>query len=275
MDRDYFQPTDSVERRITVARVLMFALIAVFALNLLWEFVLFSGKTNGAALLRLFALQPLLVVTRFHLWQLFTYAFLERNVLSLVFDALTLWFFGNMIEDFVGRRKFAALWGGAVLLTGIAFTILGYLQFPGTSLIGPDGAFLAIIVAAALQWPDQSVIFFFFPIRLKWLAIILVAMNAANGVQTLGPAWPIYFSNLAGAAWGFLFWKYQGRIGEMLERWDEAAAVRAEKQAEATERGNAEEIDRILAKIAREGLPSLTSAERGALDRESRRKRNP
>ncbi|MCE9583268.1 MAG: hypothetical protein K8T20_12330, partial [Planctomycetes bacterium] len=95
MDRDYFQPTDSIERRITVARIIMFALIVVFGVNLLWQSVFFAGSPTGSLIVRLFALQPLLVVTRFHVWQLFTYAFLERNVLSLVFDALSLWFFGN------------------------------------------------------------------------------------------------------------------------------------------------------------------------------------
>jgi membrane associated rhomboid family serine protease len=269
-DRDYFQPTDFVERRLSMARILMFVLVAANGIMILWESTLFRASLLGGALAHYLRLFPLEVVHHFHFWQFLTYWLVEANVWSVVFDAITLWWLGHLVEELFGTRKFAVLWCGGILLPAIFFVALGYALFPEMGYFSPGGAMLAVIVAAALQWPDMGVIFVFVPMKLKWLAVIITVMELAQGLQTLGPS---YWATLVGAAWGFVFWRYHGRVSSVLARWDATAERRASVARTADEREDAAEVDRILDKIGKEGLGSLTSAERKILDRASRNRR--
>jgi hypothetical protein len=176
-----------------------------------------------------------------------------------------------MVEEQIGLKKFAILWTGGVLLPGIFFVGLGYLLFPDAPYFGPGGAMLAMIVAAALQWPNMQIIFIFVPMRLKWVALIYIVVNLAYGLQTLGPS---YWSTLVGAAWGFVFLRYHDRVSAALARWDEKAERRAAQRATVEMRQEAAEVDRVLEKIAKEGMPSLTSAEKKLLERASRKRRD-
>jgi membrane associated rhomboid family serine protease len=271
-DRDYMPATDSVEKRISMSRVLMFILLGWYGFETLWSSTLILSDPLAGGFFRIhFLLTPLSVVHKFALWQPFTYWLFECSPWAVVFDALTLWWFGHMIEEHLGTRKFAMLWGGGILVPAILYVALGYLLFPGMPYFGPGGAMLAMIVAAAIQWPNMSVIFIFVPMRLKWLALIYVGVNLAYGLQTLGPP---YWATLAGGAWGFVFWRYHRRVSDALARWDANSERRAEVKRSAGERQESAEVDRILEKIAREGMPSLTSAERKVLDRASRNRRD-
>ena len=270
-DRDYFRPTDFVERRFKLSRILMFALIGANAFAILWESTLTRGSIIGPILGHLFLLRPIAVVHDFFIWQFATYWLFECSIWSVVFDALTLWWFGSMLEELLGLKKFAILWTGGILLPGIFFVALGYLLFPDAPYFGPGGAMLAMTVAAALQWPNMQIIFIFVPMKLKWVALIYIAVNLAYGLQTLGPS---YWSTLVGAAWGLVFWRYHDRVSTVLARWDENAERRASQREAVQTRREAQEVDRVLEKIAKEGMPSLSSAEKKLLERASRKRRD-
>ena len=55
-----------------------------------------------------------------HVWQLFTFQFLHADFLHLLFNGLSLWFFGRWIEFALGRHRFAAVF----VLTGLAGALL-------------------------------------------------------------------------------------------------------------------------------------------------------
>src|SRR5271167_1370421 len=52
--------------------------------------------------LSVFALRPVDVVTHFYLWQLVTYMFLHGSIFHILFNMLTLWWFGADLERTLG-----------------------------------------------------------------------------------------------------------------------------------------------------------------------------
>jgi len=270
-DRDYYEPTEKFERRITFNAILIGAIIAVFSIQVVWQFLLFrTDSATATAIDRWLGLHSIDVVEKFRVWQLGTHLFLHHDIFAVFFDALALYFFGSMIEEMVGRKKYAILFFGGGLISAVVFTAIGYLWLRGAQYAGPMGAIMAVLVMAACSRPNDTVIFFIFPMRLKYVVLLYVVADIYYTLTTLGPG---SLAHLAGAGWGLAFWKYQGRVGQALERLDEAFESRAREKKEATEREFEEDVDRVLDKIAREGMGSLSPRERKLLDEASRRKR--
>jgi membrane associated rhomboid family serine protease len=271
-DRDYFAPTDALERRTTLTWVLIATLVSAFAIETLWAHIFFRLSPLKNALGELLFLTPADVVGRLRVWQLLTHLLFHGNdVLGLALDGITLYFFGRMVEELIGAKKLAVLWLGGGLVTAAVFVALGYLMFPGSRLAGPAGAMIALVVAAGLQWPNLQVIFFIFPMKLKWVVLLYIGFYLYSAIVTLQSA---AVGVLAGAVWGLAFWKLHHRVSAALERWDAEAERKAARREVVERREEAEELDRILAKIAREGMSALSSSEKRALDRASRKKRS-
>jgi membrane associated rhomboid family serine protease len=84
-------------------------------------------------------------------WQLATYAFLHDvgSLGHVLFNMLTLYFFGTMLEGIVGTRRFAFAYAGAGLagaLLYLACVAAGALPLPA---LGASGAVLGVMVACA------------------------------------------------------------------------------------------------------------------------------
>jgi membrane associated rhomboid family serine protease len=80
----------------------------------------------GETLLTTFALWPLgrfeiaelHTAVGFHVWQLFTYAFLHGNLLHLALNMFALYMFGRDVERELSARQYLFLYAGAVLSAG-------------------------------------------------------------------------------------------------------------------------------------------------------------
>ena len=97
-------------------------------------------------------LVPELVVTGF-VWQLVTYALVERSPIGVIFGAIILWNLGGVLEMSWGRKRFLWFSLGIVVLAGIA-TVLLSLVVPGlVAQAYPGGMVLtgALWVAYGLQ----------------------------------------------------------------------------------------------------------------------------
>ncbi|NUN47850.1 MAG: rhomboid family intramembrane serine protease [Candidatus Brocadiae bacterium] len=272
-DRDYFRDSEPPRRRLGLAIWIIIVCVGIHAFQLLWQYVIFRSSPHAHDLDRYFALHPLDVVHRFRIWQVLTCVFLSHDTLQLLFDMLPIFFFGRMIEETFGKRQLATVCVAGSVLSSLAFVVIAWISgFPGTAWAGATGAVMAILVVSALQWPNTSVIFFFIPMPLKYLCLLLVAVYAAHGVRTLGVG---AAAPLAGAAFGLAYWKLKDRVSATLVRWDEQHARRERRKDEEKRINQEGRIDGILEKIAREGIQSLTAEERRLLDEASRRKRSP
>jgi membrane associated rhomboid family serine protease len=178
---------------------LIIANSAVFLL--MWLF-----KPLEAVLMTWFALTPAVVVTRFFVWQLGTYLFLHGGFLHILFNMLALWFFGKDLEDIWGTRRFLQFYFFCGVGAGL-FVVLGNYLFgnPAIPTIGASGAIYGILLVAAVLWPDRIIIFYIFPIKLKYFVMILGAIaffsvrDLNSGVSDI--------AHLSGMLFGFVFLK--------------------------------------------------------------------
>ena len=146
-------------------------------------------------------------------WRFITFQFLHEGIGHLFFNMLSLYFFGPMIEGYLGSRRYLAFY----LLCGIAgaamyllLWVLGFLPYgPNTSLIGASAGIFGVLIAAARIAPDTTVMLMFppIPMKLKVLAWILIGI-AAYQILNAGPNAGGEAAHLGGAALGaFLIWR--------------------------------------------------------------------
>jgi len=81
-----------------------------------------------APLFGVLALLPSAVLHGF-VWQLLSYAFLERSPMGVIFGAIILWSIGGMLEYTWGRRRFLRFSLTITVLSGVA-TVLLWLLLP-------------------------------------------------------------------------------------------------------------------------------------------------
>jgi membrane associated rhomboid family serine protease len=244
----------------------------------------------GNALMYLFGLIPELTLFRLHIWQPFTYMFLHGSLGHIFLNMFALWMFGTELEYNWGSRDFFVYYvtcgiGGALLV--IVTSYLGVTS-PGSVTIGASGAVFGLLVAYGLMWPDRMIfIFGILPMKALHFVIIFGAMDLLRGLRGGGRI--AYFAHIGGGVTGFLYLKYGWRLMVQFEAMRKRAgrgkftvvqggkpdgqARPGSRDDEVSHPDRDEEVDRILDKIARDGMDSLTARERTILDRASNRKR--
>ena len=198
------------------------------------------------------------------LWQFFTYMFLHSTIdpWHLIFNMLGLWMFGSEVERVLGSRRFLTLYFTAGIFAGIC----GCIFTPWSPMVGASGAIFAIEVAFAMYFPDTTVIFYFFPMKAKYLVMIFAGITIFNCIvpRTGNIA---HFAHLGGLIYGFLFVRYSYRVVEYLNKW---YLYQQEKELQKEQELRAK-VDEILDKVNREGLQNLTRRERSFLKSASKK----
>ncbi len=118
-----------------------------------------------------------------------------------------LWMFGVELERTWGTREFVKFY----FLTGIAAGISTALFNWGSIVptIGASGAIYGILAAYALFFPDRYVyLYFLFPIKMKYLALILGGLEFLSAYSQDGIA---HVAHLGGMVVGFFYLRYKYR----------------------------------------------------------------
>lgn len=149
-----------------------------------------------------------LSVQALQVWRFITFQFLHANISHILFNMLALYFFGPMIEAYLGRRRFVAFY----LLSGIggpiAYGFFWYFRFLNvdstTPLVGASAGVFGVLVAAARIAPNTTVLIYgSFPAKLKTVAWVMIAIAVftvfSHGQNAGGEA-----AHLGGAAVGYL-----------------------------------------------------------------------
>ena len=213
---------------------------------------------------KLFWLYPPDALGRVWLWQFFTYMFLHSttDAWHLIFNMLVLWMFGSEVERVLGRRRFLTLYFTAGIFAGVC----GCIFTPGSPMIGASGAIFAIEIAFALYFPNSTVIFYFFPIKAKYLAMIFTGITIFNCIIS-NSGNVAHFAHLGGIIYGFLFVRYSYRVFEYLRK----RQIQHHEREIVKEKMLREKVDEILDKVNREGLQNLSWRERNFLKNASRK----
>ena len=292
-DRDYNreeQPTGGFGRMLSSKSVVTWLIIinvVVFLLD-----AILTGSQRASAL------SPSLLgnfnveqgVYGFQLWRWITYQFLHGGLLHIFFNMLALFYFGPMIENYLGSRRFVAFYllsglSGAVLFSLIVIFMPGLIfpaGAPGTivPLVGASGSVFGVLIAAACIAPRQRIMLLFppIPMELRTFAYVFIGLAAlallAGSHNAGGEA-----CHLGGAAVGYLFIKrprllsWADGFAGGFRRWKDRRRQRKLEREEEKHVAQEAEVDRILAKVKEHGLHSLTDREKKTLQRATEDKR--
>jgi len=243
----------------------------------------FAGASGlGGWLMDMLIFTPAAVVQDFQIWRLVTYAFVNPPSFMTAVQIVLLAMFGQEVEKFLGRVSFAWLYGLLIVAAPLLAMFFGF--FGGSaSLAGSDTPNFAVFIAFVLIYPNATM---FFGILAKWLGIALFGLYSL--ILLSNQAWvqlAIFWGECAVAAlWlaregvssvaafaipsPMAWWRsrHSKRHLRVVPREPGSAkTVAVSKKAEPS--SAYESIDPILDKIARQGIGSLTKAEREKLER--------
>ncbi len=223
-------------------------------------------------------------------WRLLSYAFLHDpfSIFHILFNMLFLWWFGHQLESIYGSREFLAFYLLSGLLGGIAFTMRSVFQ-PDANCLGASGAVTAVMLLYACHFPHRRIyLFFLLPIPI-WLfvgfQIFRDILGFAHSVRVGGQGGVAFSVHLAGALFGFLYFRFGWRLMPILAnfRFDLAKKRRpklrvyheeSREPVGVSSRSSVDEqfeakVDAVLEKIQRFGKDSLTEGERELLQQAS------
>jgi membrane associated rhomboid family serine protease len=229
--------------------------------------------------LRLPAYLPKLLV-RF--WTPVTYMFMHADIWHILFNMLWLYWFGQIFEDYLGKKRTLGLYlmGG---LTGSFLFVFSYNVFPffthdhaavSSTLVGASASVMAIIVATATLLPDYTIpLILIGPVKLKWLAIFFVILDLL-GITGLNAGGEL--SHLGGALIGFVYIKqlqsghdWIDSIQKIFKPKSKLKVVSTNPSKKSGDLPRQEEIDLILDKISKTGYDNLSKQEKEILFRAS------
>ncbi|GAB3246691.1 rhomboid family intramembrane serine protease [Larkinella harenae] len=236
-------------------------------------------------------------------WTMITYFFTHEDVFHILFNMLFLYWFGRLIDEYLGNRRLVALYMLGGLAGGLAYmaiyNLLPYFheRVGDSRMLGASAAAFSVAVGASTLLPNYTFhLLFFGPVRIKYIAFFYIVLSLA---RSIGPNAGGDLSHLGGALVGFLFIKLLQNgtdLGQpiywVMDGWQSlfrkkppvkvsyrqrssasmsAGAYAAPSSPSAVAMPDQDEIDAILDKISRSGYESLTREEKQKLFRASQR----
>ena len=199
---------------------LLIANVGMFLL--LW----LARGTAIAQWLYLLALTPERVA-HLYVWQLGTYTFLHVDLWEILWNMLTLWMFGSDLEQSWGMRRFLRFYFMCGAGAGLMVVALNYVfGSPMTPVIGAYAPIYGILLVSAVLWPERTVLFIIFPMKMKYFTILVGAialyLSISGGSATA-------LGLLTGMAFGYAFLKTPRMAG--MRAWNPAGAARESYKA--------------------------------------------
>lgn len=276
-----FSRRDNGLNQLILINVIVFCVFQVLKLG-------FKLSLNGPVydlVLRQFTLPADLYVLAYRPWTIFTYFFLHEDFFHILFNMLFLYYFGNLISEYLGNRRLVNVYILGGLAGGIAY-LAAYNLIPYfrpelniVVLLGASGAVYAAVVAAATLLPDYTFnLLLIGPVRIVYIAIFYVAIsffeiagrNSGGNLAHLGGALMgyIFIRQLkAGNDWGKPIDLILNTFTGMFKPKSKVRVTyKQDKKAVVSSKiPNQDEIDNILDKISRSGYDSLSKDEKQKL----------
>jgi hypothetical protein len=178
---------------------------------------------------------------------------------------LGLFFFGSRVEDRLGSKRFITLY----FIAGLTAALLGFIFARESAVIGASGAIYGVMLAYAYFWPrDRIMIYGIIPVEAR----ILVIVYAAISIFYLrgGGGGTAHYAHLGGLIGAFIYLRWldanQGakKFRAVVEpKIPETRLLNWKKvDPKTVHEVNRDELNRILDKVSRSSLDSLTPDER-------------
>jgi membrane associated rhomboid family serine protease len=210
-------PFHGVVKHLIIINVLMF--IGTYAILGTEVFDYEQGDYLTIGRMQLAAFLP--GSAHFQPYQIVTHMFMHGDVMHLAFNMLAIYWFGSMVEMVWGPKRFLFFYffcgvGAYILQTAVQWWEISKVGVDPTlwngCSLGASGAVFGILVAFAMNFPNQEIRMLFPPIamRAKYFVPIIAGLELVYGVggfQT-GIA---HYAHLGGAIFGFLLiWAWSG-----------------------------------------------------------------
>ncbi|MBC5775436.1 rhomboid family intramembrane serine protease [Pontibacter sp. KCTC 32443] len=286
--KDTFRQPNNTLKQLILINVIVFVVLIV--LRLLLTFTAGPGAYNLIMSFIELHSSPMVFITR--PWTIITYFFTHQGFLHIIFNMLNLYWFGQLIREYLGDKKLLSLYvlGGIAggLLYLLTYNFIPYFEDRAANsvMIGASASVLAIVVAAATLLPNYTFnLLLIGPVRIKYIALFLVllSMSGAVGDNAGGN-----IAHLGGALIGWLFIKQLQRGNDMgrplhaifnffgglfsrkpkLKVTHRTSAYSTRTNGSATTtvgKPSQKEIDLILDKISSSGYESLSKEEKQKL----------
>ncbi|HLU89985.1 MAG TPA: rhomboid family intramembrane serine protease [Cyclobacteriaceae bacterium] len=224
-------------------------------------------------------------------WTILTYMFLHEGFFHILFNMLFLYWFGLLVNEYLGSRKLVNLYILGGIAGGLFYMLIYNIaplfsnQVQGALMLGASAGVYAVVVGAATLSPNTSFhLILLGPVKIKYIAIfyVLVAFANSSGSNAGGE-----LAHLGGAALGFFYilqlqkgrdlgYPVQWVGGFFKSLFSKKPKVKvtyrksnSDYSASQPKRNvnvsTQEEIDKILDKIAEKGYDNLTKEEKRKL----------
>lgn len=144
-------------------------------------------------------------------WTLITYFFTHTGFFHILFNMLFLYWFGKLIQEFLGSDKVISLYVLGGIFGGLTYLLIYNLlpffsdRVAASMMLGASAGVFAIVVGAATFMPNYTFFLLFLgPVRIKYIALFYVVLSFAN---TTGNNAGGELAHLGGALIGFLYIK--------------------------------------------------------------------
>ncbi|MHC4136398.1 MAG: rhomboid family intramembrane serine protease [Planctomycetota bacterium] len=250
-------------------------IIGLIAISLLWALLERPAPGAWRALFNIFLLHPERALKSFYIWQLVTCALFHAGLWHLFFNALVIFFFGRMVEQRLGMKRYIYFCLAAAVTSSLAFLLESAILGQNNPMLGASGVAMGLIILAAFWYPRTTVlVFFVLPMPLWVVAALAVVAELFMLLELQGGI--AHSAHLGGALYGFLYFRYGGRFERVFKSIDNLAEkqrAKKEQKAKAREADLRREVDRILDKVNREGMAALSKEERRFLKEASEKLR--
>jgi len=200
-------------------------------------------------------------------WTIVTSALLHADAWHLVFNLLGLWYFGKLVEESLGGARYVAFFWLAAVVSHVPFLVAQFATDGSTSTIGVSGVVTATLVFAAFRYPGAPFMLIVFPLALWQLAALYLAVDVFGAIR--GGGHVDHWTHLGGAAFGFVVHRFGLVPNFRMPRLASRVQAPRREPGPFREANVRHEVDRLLDKISREGITSLSEDEREFLKRES------
>jgi len=213
-------------------------------------------------------------------WSLLTYFFLHIEVFHLVFNMMFLYWFGIIIQDFIGNKRLVQLFFYGGLAGAAAFivamnTVRFFIEKGPNFMNGASAGVFAVVVAAATIRPNYEVrLLLIGQVQIKYISAFYVLWSF---IETTGSNAGGNIAHLGGAILGFIFAKnflaasrpqaiFEIKIKEFAQVVNQKIQPRKEPETVPED-----ELNSILDKISQSGYDSLTDYEQKRLFKASQK----
>lgn len=232
-------------------------------------------------------------------WTLLSYCFTHYGFFHLLFNMLSLFWFGTLVQEFIGSRKLLNIYLIGGIISGLIYVAVYNLlalspQINNISpiILGASAAVYAVMFAAVALLPEyEFYLFGIVLIKIKYLAwaFLLISFVApSSGISHLGGAIAGYSyiyllrrgTDLgspieAVSDWWSNLWKPKPQVKIPQRKYSESTVTiksGSNTNLDPNYFPDQDEVDAILDKIGKSGYESLTKEEKQKLYRASQKK---